>query len=338
MARNDVFFWCVRAGALGEADSVFLQQNHLAIGWMEIGDLSKLPADRETIKTEVTKVYPDKKAGAIPGDAGMLYRFLFEMKPGDLVIYPSKIDVKIHIGQIIGDYRYDPSVHKEYPNLRPVKWLKSFPRTTFTQGALYESNSSLTLFQIRNYAHEFYAALESNVIAPSPEDDITVAIVAEDIEQTTRDFIRKRLAQELKGHPFEDFVAQLLQTMGYRTHVTRVGSDGGVDIIAHKDELGLEPPIIKVQVKSTEGSTGDPEVSSLYGKVDQNEVGLFVTLGTFTPNARKFAASKNNLRLVEGEELLDLVLKHYKQLDSRYKGLIPLRKVYVPESLEGDNC
>jgi predicted Mrr-cat superfamily restriction endonuclease len=33
---------------------------------------------------------------------------------------------------------------------------------------------------------------------------------------------------------------------------------GGIDIVAHKDELGFEPPIIKVQVKSSEGSIGDP--------------------------------------------------------------------------------
>jgi predicted Mrr-cat superfamily restriction endonuclease len=54
--------------------------------------------------------------------------------------------------------------------------------------------------------------------------------------------------------------------MGYRTRrISREGADGGVDIIAHKDELGFEPPIIKVQVKATEGKVGDPEASALYG-------------------------------------------------------------------------
>src|SRR5262249_32427628 len=77
----------------------------------------------------------------------------------------------------------------------------------------------------------------------------------------------KRLAQELKGHPLAEFVAHLLNTMGYRTRVSPEGPDGGIDIVAHKDELGFEPPIIKVQVKSTAGSVGDPIVSALYGKV-----------------------------------------------------------------------
>lgn len=123
--------------------------------------------------------------------------------------------------------------------------------------------------------------------------------------------------------------------MGYRTRLSPEGPDAGVDIIAHRDELGLEPPIIKVQVKSSEGSIGDPMVSQLYGKVAAGEHGLFVTLGTFTSQARAFERSKGNLRLIGAEELVELILEHYEQFDSRYKGLLPLKRVYVPEPLEG---
>ena len=71
-------------------------------------------------------------------------------------------------------------------------------------------------------------------------------MVSDDIEQITRDYILKKLARELKGHPLADFISHLLQTMGYRTRVSPEGPDGGIDILAHKDELGFEPPIIKV--------------------------------------------------------------------------------------------
>lgn len=121
--------------------------------------------------------------------------------------------------------------------------------------------------------------------------------------------------------------------MGYRTRVSPEGPDGGIDIVAHKDELGFEPPIIKVQVKSSEGSIGDPAVSALYGKVSASEFGLLVTLGTFTTQAKNFAKS-SNLRLIDGDDLVQLVFQHYDQFDSRYKGLLPLRRVYVPEVLE----
>jgi len=196
----------------------------------------------------------------------------------------------------------------------------------------------MSLFLIKNYADEYRAALETSTTeVASVGKDETVAAVAEDIEETTRDFVLKRLAQELKGHPFAEFAGHLLNTMGYRTRVSAEGPDGGIDVIAHKDELGFEPPIIKVQVKSGEGSIGDPVVSSLYGKVGVNEFGLLITLGTYTTQAKAFARSKSNLRLIDGEELVHLIFQHYDQFDSRYKGLLPLRRVYVPEVIESDD-
>jgi predicted Mrr-cat superfamily restriction endonuclease len=96
----------------------------------------------------------------------------------------------------------------------------------------------------------------------------------------------------LKGHALAEFVSHLLEVTGYQTRLSPEGPDGGIDIIAHKDELGFEPPIIKVQVKSTEGSIGDPIVSQLYGKVEKSEYGMVITLGSFTNQAVNFARNK----------------------------------------------
>ena len=87
-------------------------------------------------------------------------------------------------------------------------------------------------------------------------------------------------------------------------------------------------------MKSSDGNIGDPEVSALYGKVTPSEFGLFVTLGAFTSKAKTFAKSKSNLRLIDGDELIELILQHYENFDSRYKGLIPLRRVFVPAPIE----
>ena len=337
MKDTEIVLWGIHAGKTGDADALFFKKNCVAVGWAKMGDLGALKPDREAFKARVAQVYPEKKPGAIPNNAGQLFRFAHEMKIGDIVVYPSKHDRQVHVGRIEGDYVYDPQTESGYPHHRAVKWLRSIPRTHFSQGALYEIGSAMSLFLVRNYADEFRAVLAGKAPPPTPvAQDESVAAVAEDIEETTRDFVIKRLAQELKGHPFAAFVAHLLNTMGYRTRVSPEGPDGGVDIIAHKDELGFEPPIIKVQVKSTEGNIGDPEVSSLYGKVGNGEHGLFVTLGGFTPKAAAFAKSKSNLRLIDGEDLVQLVFTHYDQFDSRYKGLLPLRRVYVPEVLDAD--
>jgi len=324
--------WGIHGGRSGDADALFLKKNHVGLGWGKLGDLSKLESSREAFKNAVADAYPGKKPGAIPNNAGQLLRFTYEVKKDDLIVYPSKQDRLIHIGEVTGPYKYDPALEPGYPHLRPVRWLKAVPRIKFSQGALYEVGSAMSFFQVKNYAEEYTAALENKAPAPLVDADETVAEVAEDIEETTRDFILKTLAQELKGHPFAHFAAHLLKTMGYRTRVSREGPDGGIDIIAHKDELGFEPPIIKVQIKSTEGKVGDPEISALYGKVGHNEFGLLITLGYFSTAATNFARNKSNLRIIDGQELVELILEHYDQFDSQYKSILPLKRVYVPES------
>lgn len=329
---SDQTMWGLHAGKTGDADNLFLKKNSIAVGWHKLGDLSGLAPDQESFKAAVAKAYPEVKPRAIPNYAGQLLRFVSVMRPGDLVLYPSKRDRYIHFGWVEGEYRYDPSLESGYPHLRPVQWLKSLPRTSFSQGALYEIGSAMSLFQVKNYAEEFRAALEGETSPPlGGKEDETVAPVAEDIEENTRDFVLKALSRELKGHPLSHFVAHLLSTMGYRTRVSPEGPDGGIDVIAHRDELGFEPPIIKVQVKSSEGNIGQPIVSALYGNVGNNEHGLLVTLGSFTAQAINFARNNSNLRLVDGEELVDLVLAHYEQFDPQYKGILPLKKVYIPQ-------
>jgi restriction system protein len=336
MGNDDKTLWGIHAGRLGDADSLFLRKNVIAIGWDEMGDISSIGRDREALKLKVAETYPSAKPGAIPVHAGQLFRFIYEIQPGDLVVYPSKIDRHIHIGRVKSEHRYNTSVSTGYPNIRDVEWIGDYPRTRFSQGALYEIGSALTLFQVKNYADEFFAALAGEPPTTAESDEETAAIVAEEIEATTRDYVLKKLAREAKGHPLEYFVAHLLEAMGYRTRVSPVGTDAGIDIIAHKDDLGFEPPIIKVQVKSTEGSVGDPIVSALYGKVDNEEFGLLITLGTYTTQAKSFARNKSNLRLIDGEELVDLIFEYYDAFDSKYKGFLPLRQIYVPEPIASD--
>ena len=334
MNPKETVLWGIHGGRTGDADELFLKKNVIAIGWAKVGDLSKLQPNREAFRDRVAAAYPEKKPGSIPVNAGQLFRFVHEMSSGDLVTYPSKRDRRIHIGRVAGEYHYDTSTEPGYPQVRQVKWLASVPRTQFSQGALYEIGSAMSLFQIKSYPEEFRAAAEGKAVALPVTQDESVAAISGEIVESTRDFVLKRLAQELKGHPMADFVAHLLNTMGYRTRVSPEGPDGGIDIIAHKDELGFEAPIIKVQVKSGEGSVGDPIVSALCGKILDDEFGLMVTLGTFTNPARNFARSKPNLRLIDGADLVDLILEHYADFDSRYKGLLPLKRVYVPEVLE----
>jgi restriction system protein len=332
---SDSTVWGIHAGRTGNADALFKQKRVIAIGWAKMGNLDLIPGNREAFKKRYEGAYPDAKPGAIPTASGVSFRFVHEMKPGDLVVYPSKTDKQVHIGRITGPYVHDESQEPSYPQRRSVEWLKSVPRTRFSQGALYEIGSALSMFQVKTYADEFRAVVEGKA-SPEPlpiADDPTIAAVAEDIEETTRDFIIKRLSQEAKGLPLESFVVHLMQCMGYHARLTR-RNEPSVDVIAHKDRLGIEPPIIKIQVKSGDATISDKDVSALYGKLSAGEFGLFITLATYSPACKVFESGKPNLRLIDGDEFVQLILDHYESFDSQHKGLLPLQKVYVPQAIE----
>lgn len=311
-------------------DRLFLNDNVIAIGWKAFGDLKAIEPTREAFKEHYEKTYPEVKRGSIATCAGMLYRFLHEVEVGDYVVFPSKSDRKINIGLIEGEYEYVPDAI-EYVQQRKVKWLKHLPRTFFSQGALYEVGSALSFFVVKSYADEYLAALDKNIkknaVISSDDEDETVAATAEDIIETTKDFILKELSKNLKGYDLEGFVADLLNAMGYRTTVSKHGGDSEIDITAYKDEL---PPRILVQVKSQDGDIKETTIQSLKGAMREGDYGLFVTLSNYTKNAQKYLENTPIIRGINGTELVDLILKYYEQLSEKYRKMIPLKMVYIP--------
>lgn len=237
-----------------------IEQGYIAIGWREMGDLSLIMPTREGFKTAYEGAYPDAGPGKVRTSAGVPFRFLSEMKPGDLVIFPSKPDRMVNIGIIDGPYVYQAQAPFDCPHRRAVKWLKHIPRADFTQGALNEIGSALTLFKVATNADEFLAALEGQAYEPDDIDEVSAERVTEQVEESTEDFIIKRLKTSQSPYQFEHFIAHLLKCMGYHSRVTQASADGGVDIIAHRDELGFEPPIIKVQCKQILSTIGRPDV------------------------------------------------------------------------------
>src|SRR6266545_4460205 len=170
--------WGIHGGRTGDANNLFLKQNCIALGWHKVGDLSKLAANREAFKAAVAEKFPEKKAGAIPVNAGQLFRFVHEAKTGDIVIYPSKADRHIHIGRIDGSYVYSPTGEPTYPHRRKVEWLTDLPRTKFSQGALHEIGSAMSFFAVKTYADEFRIIIEGKA-APTPvAKDESVAAIA----------------------------------------------------------------------------------------------------------------------------------------------------------------
>jgi restriction system protein len=307
-----------------------IEQGYIAIGWREMGDLTLLQPTREAFKAAYEVAYPNSKEQTVRTSAGVPYRFLVEMKPGDIVIFPSKPDRMVNIGVVEGDYTYQPQAPFDCPHRRAVHWMKHIPRASFSQPALNEIGSALTLFRVSSNADEFLAALEGETFEPDEIDEASAEAVSAQVEESTEDFIIKRLKTSQTPYQFEHFVAHLLKCMGYFSRVTQASGDGGVDIIAHRDELGFEPPIIKVQCKQILSTIGRPDVQKLFGAIEREEKGLFVTLGSFSADARTFEQTKPNLRLIDGPALIELIYEHYHQFEPRYQMLLPLKRSYIP--------
>ena len=324
MADKERRIWGIHT----QDETLFLKDNKIAIGWKEIGDLRAIPANRDDFKAKFIRTFPDAKKGSIPTSVGMLYRFCHEVQIGDYVVYPSKSDRMINIGEVAGEYEYAADAH-EYVQQRSVKWLKHIQRTAFSQGALYEIGSAMSFFAVKNYADEFLAALEKSFTKTPPPgyDDDTVGATADEIIESTKDFVLKELSRNLKGYALEEFVADLLRAMGYRTTVSPQGGDSGIDITAYKDEL---PPRILVQVKSQDGDIKETTIQSLKGAMREGDYGLFVTLSNYTKNAQKYLENTPIIRGINGTELVDLILKYYGDLDDKYQKMIPLKMVYIP--------
>ena len=313
-------------------DNLFLKNDVIAIGWSDMGDLGNIDANRDAFKEKYTQIYPDAKKGSIATGAGMLYRFCHEIQVGDYVVFPSKSNREVNIGVIESEYIYD-SNQPEYVQTRKVKWLQHLPRMVFSQGALYEIGSAMSLFSVKNYADEFLSVLDKDFMKnySSDSEDESVGATADDIIEGTKDFILKELSRQLKGYDLEGFVADLLRAMGYRTTISPQGGDSGIDITAYKDEL---PPRILVQVKSQDGDIKETTIQSLKGAMREGDYGLFVTLSNYTKNAQKYLDSTPIIRGINGTELVELILKYYDDLSDKYSKMIPLKQVYIPIAKE----
>lgn len=141
------------------------------------------------------------------------------------------------------------------------------------------------------------------------------------------DFVRL-----MNPYVFQDLVAALLRGMGYYTpFVAPKGKDGGIDIVAYKDPLGIEKPIIKVQVKHHPDSPiQSQDVQKLKGVLSHDEeVGILVTSGRFSIGAiREARTSKSHIEIVDITRFIELWKSFYHKLSDEDKNLLPLKTIH----------
>jgi hypothetical protein len=98
--------WLYAPGRDAEHWDEFYRDGIIAIGWNELGDLSKFQDLEETV---------DKMRGVYSrdhnpmNDSRACYEFAHEMRPGDLVFAKRGRSRIVGYGTVLGEYRYDPT-------------------------------------------------------------------------------------------------------------------------------------------------------------------------------------------------------------------------------------
>lgn len=110
---------------------------------------------------------------------------------------------------------------------------------------------------------------------------------------------------------FESIIGQLLEKMRYgNPEVTGRSGDGGIDGTCSLDALGLVK--LHFQAKRWKNQVGAREIRDFIGGIQtfRGEYGIFVTTSDFTKDAIETAKRSGKVRLVDGQEMAKLMIKH----------------------------
>ena len=209
-----------------------------------------------------------------------------------------------------------------------IKKNGSWYLTPEGEDALSKGQDEVMLIANKAY-HEWKKEQLSKTDDPSDDPESVISMNLDLLESNARDGIKGFIAS--KGpYEFQEIVAALLRAMGYHTpFIAPKGKDGGVDIIAYVDPLGAQTPRIKVQVKhKPETVIGSPDIRSLLGVLRTGDIALFVTSGSFSPDARNTATSSREfIRLIDGNEFIEMWQEYYDKMSDDDKNMLPLKRI-----------
>lgn len=323
--------WMVRAASGGRLADEFREQQIVAIGWADIGDLNSY-SDKAAILKAVCEKWPEWGEGRCKASASQLQRFREKLIEGDRVITYDSSRRIYNVGTIVGSYQYRPEIFPPYVNTRAVRWEGEVDRDRLSVPAKNSLGSILTLFRIpEKTAAEVERALSGQVTPIAPDEgEEDEATVLDNYKTEAFEIIKDRV-NRLGWDDMQELVAALLRAMGYKTQVAKPGADRGADIMASPDGFGFESPRIVVEVKHREQTIGAPQLRSFLGGRHKDDKGLYVSTSGFTREAR-YEADRANIpvMLMDIDALVKAILLHYDEMDMDGRKLLPLKKIYWP--------
>lgn len=323
----------IRAGRGGAYAADWIERGVIGIGW-DFGGSDIAAMDREKIRAAYAAAHPSESKQKVAANVGQVYRFAHSMVQGSTIVMYDPAERLYHIGVISGPCR-PVSESEGVTYTRTVEWGKTTLRDELSSSSKNSLGGIQTIFAVSDKVmNDLEAAACKPACSDSSTDVDDNAANDEEALAATYDngieLIKDRVNQ-LDWEDMERLVAGMLKAMGYCARVMPKGPDGGRDVVASPDALGLESPRIVAEVKHRKGAMGAPAVRSFIGGLRAGDRGLYVSTGGFTKEAR-YEADRANVpvRLLD----LDAFVRHYVDVydktDDDTRSILPLTRIWWP--------
>ena len=292
--------------------------------------------DREQIRAAYGQAHPSDSKGKVAAGVGQVYRFAHDMTTDSTVVMYDPESRLYHLGVITG-----PCVAvcdmDGVTYTRDVKWGETAPRDVLSPSSKNSLGGIQTIFAVSDevMADLMNAAKDKSVV-PSNDSAIDDNNATNDEETLAATYdngieLIKDRVNQLDWEDMERLVAGLLKAMGYCTRVMPKGPDGGRDVVASPDALGLESPRIVAEVKHRKGAMGAPAVRAFIGGLRAGDRGLYVSTGCFTKEAR-YEADRANIpvRLLDMDAFVRHYVEIYDKTDDDTRSILPLTRIWWP--------
>jgi len=297
----------------GRYTDVFRNNNYIGIGWFdEINPIQEKwdLTDKDFLKEKYREKYKEDVNMRVNQNVGQIYRFINDLKIGDIVISPYNTNELI-IGKITGDLYFENDNSSPYPWRKKIEWIKDkVNRHSFSQPVQNTLKATLTCFEVKQ-KQEVFENLGFEVDKSKIRKEIKFDT------KSVYELIKNKFLQ-LDPTEFELLVSYLLRTLGFEPtqEIGKVG-DGGIDFEGVLDVNGIASINLQVQVKRYEKSSiGELEIRSFRGALKEDFQGCFITLSKFQKKAIE-SSSKNgykNIQLIDGVKFIELFIQQYDEI------------------------
>ncbi len=331
--------WMVRAEG-GTLYDLFCERGVAAVGWSELAEKAKPGMTRQQLIDLYRQADPDAKQGTAISGASQVWRFINEVRIGDLVVTYSPPYRTYMIGKVKAASEYKPEWANDGMALaRIIEWHQvEVYRDALSQPTKNSLGSTLTVFKVPEHAtQELLDTVAGHPVTEQPQTFIDDHVIDEEIVDPFKDIeVRaneaiKDMIGALTWQQMQELIAGILRAMGYKTRVSPVGSDLGKDILASPDGQGFSDPRIIVEVKHRAAKSTSDHIRNFIAGRHENDHGLFVSTAGFTKDAI-YEAERASIRMMiwNLDDTARALVDHYRNLDIATQRLVPLKLTYWP--------